>query len=356
MKADRSRPQGGQPAVAKSPSAAAVAMKEHKPGHGPLDAVRIARETIALEIAGLEALAESIDTRFSAVVEMVKACRGRVIVTGIGKSGHIGQKIAATLASTGTPAFFLHAAEAAHGDLGMVGADDVVIAISNSGESTELQAIIEYCRRFRVLLVAMTARPQSALGRHADAILHLPEVVEACPLALAPMTSTTMSLVIGDALAAALIRARNFQRDDFAKFHPAGKLGAQLLRMHEVLDRLPHLKEIPSVSGTALLPEVIAAISKGRRGATAVMDADGRLAGIVTDGDLRRAMTDRGVFDKTAEDIMTRSPREISSDKLAVDALAICEAERLGALFVVEADSRIAGLVDLKGLLSLGIV
>jgi arabinose-5-phosphate isomerase len=335
-----------------NPAAVSVA------GDGALgrDAVRTARETIALEIAGLEALAASIDERFAAVVDMVKACRGRVIVTGVGKSGHIGQKIAATLASTGTPAFFLHAAEAAHGDLGMVGGDDVVIAISNSGESTELQAIIEYCRRFRVLLVAMTARPQSALGRHADALLALPDAVEACPLALAPMTSTTMSLAIGDALAAALIRARNFQRDDFAKFHPAGKLGAQLLRMHEVLERLPQLKEIPSVPRDALVPAVIAAISNGRRGATAVLESDGRLAGIVTDGDLRRAMTDRGVFDRTAEDIMTAHPRQIGADKLAVDALGLCEGERLGALFVVDADGGIAGLVDLKGLLSLGIV
>ncbi|WP_244639951.1 KpsF/GutQ family sugar-phosphate isomerase [Aureimonas glaciei] len=323
--------------------------------HEGIDAMRTARETIALEIAGLEALAASIDERFVAVVDLVKACRGRVIVTGVGKSGHIGQKIAATLASTGTPAFFLHAAEAAHGDLGMVGDDDVVIAISNSGESTELQAIIEYCRRFRVTLVAMTARPASALGRHADALLALPDAVEACPLALAPMTSTTMSLAIGDALAAALIRARNFQRDDFAKFHPAGKLGAQLLRMHEVLERLPHLKEVPSVPRDALLPAVIAAISNGRRGATAVMEADGRLAGIVTDGDLRRAMTDRSVFDRTAADMMTVDPRQIGADKLAVDALALCEAERLGALFV-EADGEIVGLVDLKGLLSLGIV
>ena len=320
------------------------------------EAMRIARETIAIEIAGLEALSQSIDENFAAVVDMVHNCRGRVIVTGIGKSGHVGQKIAATLASTGTPAFFVHAAEAAHGDLGMVGTDDVVIAISNSGESIELQAIIEYCRRFRVTLVAMTARPQSALGRYADGILRLPEAAEACPLSLAPMTSTTMSLVIGDALAAALIRARNFQRDDFAKFHPAGKLGAQLLRLHEVLERLPDLKLVPSVGADALLPEVIASISKGRRGATAVLDADGALAGVVTDGDLRRAMTDRSFFDKTASDIMTAHPRQIAADKLAVDALALCETLRIGAVFVVEEDGRVAGLVDLKGLLSLGIV
>ena len=334
--------------------AAAASTEPMQPG--TTDAVRTARETIATEIAGLEALSASIDGNFAAVVDMVQACRGRVIVTGIGKSGHVGQKIAATLASTGTPAFFVHAAEAAHGDLGMVGADDLVIAISNSGESAELQVIVEYCRRFRVTLVAMTAKPLSALGRHADGILQLPEATEACPLSLAPMTSTTMSLVIGDALAAALIRARNFQRDDFAKYHPAGKLGAQLLRLYEVLDRRPELKAVPQVAPESLVPEVIAAISKGRRGATAVCDPAGRIVGVVTDGDLRRAMTDRSVFDRAAADIMTPHPRQIALDRLAVDAVATCEAHKISALFVTGEDGGIAGLVTLQDLLSLGIV
>ncbi|MBC8128843.1 MAG: KpsF/GutQ family sugar-phosphate isomerase [Rhizobiaceae bacterium] len=320
-----------------------------------IDAVSSARETIAIEIAGLEALAASIDANFAHVVAMVQACRGRVIVTGIGKSGHVGQKIAATLASTGTPAFFVHAAEAAHGDLGMVGADDLVIAISNSGESAELQAMIEYCRRFRVLLVAMTARPDSALGRHADGILRLPEAVEACPLSLAPMTSTTMSLVIGDALAAALIRARNFQRDDFAKFHPAGKLGAQLLRISEVLDRRPEFKEVPSVGPGAGISDIIASISRGRMGATVVLDGGQDIVGIVTDGDLRRAMSDRSVFDRTAAEIMTPDPRRIASDRLAVEALSVCETQRIGTLVVTDADGAAVGMIDIKGLLSLGI-
>lgn len=323
---------------------------------GDRDFVKIARETIATEMAGLSALSDSIDQKFADVVELVQACQGRVIITGIGKSGHVGQKIAATLASTGTPAFFVHAAEAAHGDLGMVGADDLVIAISNSGESIELQVIVEYCRRFRVKLVAMTSRPQSALGRFADGILQLPDAREACPLSLAPMTSTTMSLVIGDALAAALIRARNFQRDDFAKYHPAGKLGAQLLRLYEVLDRRPELRTVPRVGLDSVVPEVIAAISKGRRGATAVCDAAGRLVGVVTDGDLRRAMSDRSVFDKTAAEIMTAAPRQISTDRLAVDAVATCEAHKISALFVIGEDGEIAGLVTLQEMLSLGIV
>ncbi|KQT50820.1 hypothetical protein ASG43_06025 [Aureimonas sp. Leaf454] len=321
----------------------------------PADAIATARQTIATEIAGLQALAGSIDERFVDVVERVRRCRGRVIVTGIGKSGHVGQKIAATLASTGTPAFFVHAAEAAHGDLGMVGMDDLVIAISNSGESTELQAIIEYCRRFHVTLVAMTARPQSALGRNADAILLMPDATEACPLSLAPMTSTTMSLVLGDALAAVLIVARDFRRDDFAKFHPAGKLGAQLLRLFEVLDRRPNLRDVPSVSVDSPMPEVISAISQGQRGITAVYEGE-TFTGVVTDGDLRRAMTDRTIFDKTAADIMSRHPRKIGADRLAVDALALCDAHRISAVFVTDEAGKVAGLVQLKDLLQLGLV
>lgn len=326
------------------------------PDSATADPIAIARQTIAIEIAGLQALAASIDGDFAAVVAMVERCRGRVIVTGIGKSGHIGQKIAATLASTGTPAFFLHAAEAAHGDLGMVGADDLVIAISNSGESIELQSIVEYCRRFGVRLVAMTAQPESALGRYADAILRLPVAEEACPLSLAPMTSTTLCLVIGDALAAALIRVRNFQRDDFAKFHPAGKLGAQLLRLHEFLDRRPDLREVPSVALGTALPEVIAAISRGRRGATAVCNEAGEVVGVVTDGDLRRALADRAIFERTAGEIMTARPRQIGADRLAVDALAMCEEFKISALFVIDADGGIVALVHLQDLLSLGIV
>ncbi|GGD85471.1 D-arabinose 5-phosphate isomerase [Aureimonas endophytica] len=324
----------------------------HEDGLGPIDT---ARRTIEIEIEGLRALAASIDGEFDRVVALIEACEGRVVVTGIGKSGHVGQKIAATLASTGTPAFFLHAAEAAHGDLGMIGGADLVIAISNSGESQELQPVIEYCRRFRVTLVAMTSRPDSSLGRHADAILRLPNAAEACPLSLAPMTSTTMTLVLGDALASALIRVRNFQRDDFAKFHPAGRLGAQLLRMHEVLDRLPHLREVPRVALASPMTDVIAAIGRGQRGATAVYDGE-RFAGVITDGDLRRALDAQPTLDRAARDIMTAKPCSIDAGRLAVDALALCEERRISQLFVTEAGGAIAGLVQLKDLLALGIV
>ncbi|KAB0680650.1 KpsF/GutQ family sugar-phosphate isomerase [Aureimonas leprariae] len=321
-------------------------------GNEPLET---ARQTIAIEIEGLNALAASIDAAFAHVVELIDVCRGRVVVTGVGKSGHVGQKIAATLASTGTPAFFLHAAEAAHGDLGMIGETDIVLAISNSGESAEMQPIVEYCRRFQVRLIAMTAKPDSSLGRYADAVLRLPEAAEACPISLAPMTSTTMSLVLGDALASALMRVRNFQRDDFAKFHPGGKLGAQLLKLHEVLDRMPHLKAMPRVETTSPMTEVIAVISRGQCGATAVYES-GRFAGIVTDGDLRRALEARPTLDQSAADMMTASPLAIGADRLAVDALALCEERRVSAIFVTDADGGICGLVQLKDLLALGIV
>ncbi len=320
------------------------------------DPAAIARQTIETEIEGLHALAASIDGDFARVVRLIEACEGRVIVSGIGKSGHVGQKLAATLASTGTPAFFLHAAEAAHGDLGMIGDADLVIAISNSGESQELQVIVEYCRRFRVTLVAMTARPDSALGRYADAVLRIPDAAEACPLSLAPMTSTTICLVLGDALAAALIRARGFGRDDFAKFHPAGKLGAQLLKLDEVLNRLPHLRDVPRVAAGSPMTEVISAISRGQRGATAVYDGE-RFVGVVTDGDLRRALERQATLDRRAADIMTASPVSIGAGRLAVDALALCEERRISAVFVVdEGDRAVAGLIQIKDLLALGIV
>ncbi|MGE0501528.1 MAG: SIS domain-containing protein [Rhizobiaceae bacterium] len=314
-----------------------------------------ARATIETEIAGLRALGESIDGSFSQAVDLLHDCRGRVIVSGIGKSGHIGQKIAATLASTGTPAFFMHAAEAAHGDLGMIGRDDVVIALSNSGESVELRAIVEYCRRFGVILLAVTARPESTLGRLATLVLRLPEAAEACPLALSPMTSTTMMLVLGDALAAALIRKRDFRSDDFAQFHPAGKLGAQLVKLAELVDRNPFFAAVPSVPEDCEMAGVIVSITDGRRGVTGVRAADGRLVGVITDGDLRRALADRTFFDKRARDIMTRNPRTIRGDRIAVEALAMCERHKISALFVTDDAGAISGLVHLQDLLALGI-
>ncbi|MBJ3776447.1 KpsF/GutQ family sugar-phosphate isomerase [Acuticoccus mangrovi] len=321
------------------------------------DYVQEACNAIEIEINGLKALQASVGPSFTEAIDAILARKGRVVVTGIGKSGHIGRKIAATLASTGTPALFVHATEAAHGDLGMVTDDDIVLAISNSGESIEFQPFLQYCRRFGVTLIAMTARPDSSLGRYADIILELPRAPEACPLSLAPMTSTTLSLVYGDALAAALIRARGFKRTDFAKFHPAGKLGAQLLRMTDLLDMRPHLRSVPHVNHDAPLSEVIATITEGRRGVTAV-NADGRLVGVVTDGDLRRALLQGDIFHKTATEIMGGNPLRIGADHLAVDALSMCERHKVAALFVMGVDrpEEVVGLVHLQDLLSLGIV
>lgn len=323
--------------------------------HSRVDPVAIAKATIATEAAGLAKLAETVGEEFVRVAELIYSGRGRVVVTGIGKSGHIGQKIAATLSSTGTPAYFVHAAEAAHGDLGLVSEDDVVLAISNSGESTELRAIVEYCRRFGVRLVVLTSRPRSTLARLADHVLVLPEAAEACPLSLAPMTSTTMTLVLGDALAAALIRMRGFSSEDFARFHPGGKLGAQLLRISEVLEREPSFADIPTVPEEAGLDEVVATITKGHYGFTAVADAQENIIGIITDGDLRRALSDRSVFERRASEIMTRNPKTIGSDRIAAEALAICEEHKISVLFVTDAEKRIVGLLHLKDLLRLGI-
>ncbi len=320
------------------------------------DAAATARATIETEIAGLKALAATIDGRFTEAVDLIHACKGRVVVTGIGKSGHIGQKIAATLASTGTPAFFMHAAEASHGDLGMISANDVVIALSNSGESTELRAIVEYCRRHpEMTLIAITSKPDSALGRLSDLVLQLPEAAEACPLSLSPMTSTTMMLVLGDALAAALIRKRDFKSDDFARFHPAGKLGAQLVKVAELVDRDPRLASVPTVPEDCDMSRVIVTITDGRRGVTGVTDNQGALIGVITDGDLRRALSDRSIFDKKARDIMSRNPKRIAGDRIAVDALAMCEEHRISSLFVTDDKGEISGLVHLQDLLALGI-
>jgi arabinose-5-phosphate isomerase len=320
------------------------------------EAIDTARLTVEIEMEGLRLLHGTIDGAFAETVERIRRNPGRVIVTGIGKSGHVGQKIAATLASTGTPAFFVHTAEAGHGDLGMIGQKDIVLAISNSGESREFRPLLQYCRRFNVFLVAMTANPQSALGRYADLILTLPAAQEACPLSLAPMTSTTLMMVMGDALAAALIRSRGFRRDDFAKFHPSGKLGAQLLRLAEVMEGRPELQSVPSVDVSAPIVEVIAAITRGRRGVTAVRRGDA-FVGVITDGDLRRSLAERSIFERVAGELMTTNPLRISADHLAVDALAMCERHKVGALFVTaqDDDENIVGLVHLQDLLTLGI-
>ncbi|MFJ5370872.1 SIS domain-containing protein, partial [Bosea sp. CER48] len=283
-----------------------------------------ALRTVATERAGLDtlhdALANGLGQPFAAAVAMIQAATGRVVVSGMGKSGHVGRKLAATLASTGTPAHFVHPAEASHGDLGMVQPEDVVIALSWSGETAELAALVGYTRRFRVGLIAFTSNPESTLGKEADVALVLPKATEACPNGLAPTTSTTMQIALGDALAVALLEARGFSKQDFFVYHPGGKLGAQLKTVESIMHRGT---DLPLIGLDTLLPDVVAMISEKSFGCAVVMDLDGKLAGVVTDGDLRRKATMGGGTSLRARDIMTANPRRIGLGTLAVEALEL---------------------------------
>ncbi|MEN5082091.1 KpsF/GutQ family sugar-phosphate isomerase [Bosea sp. TWI1241] len=314
-----------------------------------------AQRTIATERAGLDALHAAIGSGlagpFAAAVDMIRTAAGRVIVTGMGKSGHVGRKVAATFASTGTPAHFVHPAEASHGDLGMVQPQDVVIALSWSGEAPELSAIVSYTRRFRVGLIAITANADSALGREADVALVLPKAQEACPNGLAPTTSTTMQMALGDALAVALLEARGFSRQDFYTYHPGGKLGAQLKTVATIM----HAGErLPIVGETAAMADVVEMITAKGFGCAIVIDVDGRLTGVVTDGDLRRKLGP-GWGARLARDVMTRDPRRIGPDALAVEALETVNRLRVTALIVADAEARPVGLVHVHDLLALGV-
>jgi arabinose-5-phosphate isomerase len=314
----------------------------------------IARRTIETERAGLAALAAALDgplgAAFEAAIAALAAHKGRVIVTGMGKSGHVGRKMAATFASTGTPAHFVHPAEASHGDLGMIQPDDTILALSWSGETAELRAIVGHARRFRVTLIAITSSAASTLGREADVALILPKAEEACPNGLAPTTSTTMQLALGDALAVALLEQRGFTREDFGVFHPGGKLGAQLKQVREVMhsgDRLP------VVAPEASVAEAVAEISAKGFGCVLVVERDGKLAGIVTDGDLRRKLQpDLMGLPVTA--IMTRNPRSVSPEMLLARTLEIQETHKITALAVVE-NERPVGIVHYLDLLRAGV-
>ena len=315
-----------------------------------------ALRTIATERAGLDALhdalANGLGQPFAEAIAMIRASSGRVIVSGMGKSGHVGRKLTATLASTGTPAHFVHPAEASHGDLGMVQPEDVVIALSWSGEAVELAALVGYTRRFRVGLIAITANAESTLGKEADIALVLPKATEACPNGLAPTTSTTMQMALGDALAVALLEARGFSRQDFFVYHPGGKLGAQLKTVESIMHRGT---DLPLIGLDTLLPDVIAMISDKGFGCAVVMDLDGKLAGVVTDGDLRRKTAMAGGASLRARDIMTANPRRIGLDTLAVEALELVNRSRITALIVVDGEGRPAGLVHVHDLLAMGV-
>jgi arabinose-5-phosphate isomerase len=317
-------------------------------------AIASALRTVATEQAGMAALAEALNNglseAFAHAIELVSAIRGRVIVTGVGKSGHIGAKIAATLASTGTPAFFVHPAEANHGDLGMIAKDDAIIAMSWSGESAELKSIVAYSRRFQIPLIAVTSGETSALAREADVVLTLPRVPEACPHGLAPTTSTLLQLVVGDALAIALLEAREFTPDQFRTFHPGGQLGASLMKVREMM----HSGDsVPLAPVGSALKDAIVTLSKKRFGCVCIIDDAGRLAGIITDGDLARNL-DKNLGGLTVDDIMTRTPKTIDPDTLAGEAIAILDEKRISALVVVE-DGKPVGIVHFHDLLRVGV-
>jgi len=298
------------------------------------------------------ALAEGLDGGFTAAVEALKGVEGRVIVTGMGKSGHIGRKIAATLASTGTPAFFVHPAEASHGDLGMITSKDTVLALSKSGESAELANLIEFTRRFGIPLISMTTGTDNALARAADVALGLPDAPEACPNGLAPTTSTTLALVMGDALAVALLEDRSFTAEDFGQFHPGGKLGARLLKVEDLM----HGKdELPLTTPDAKMADAIISMTQGSFGCVGVQDAKGNLVGIVTDGDLRRKMSAE-LLTRNVADVMTADPRTIGKDALAVEALGLMtmKTPKITGLFVLE-DGKPVGIVHVHDLLRAGV-
>jgi arabinose-5-phosphate isomerase len=317
-------------------------------------AVASALRTLATERDGLailmNAIGDGLGEPFAATVDRIVAAKGRVIVTGMGKSGHVARKIAATFASTGTPSHYVHPAEASHGDLGMVQPDDVIIALSWSGETTELADLIAYAKRFRVSLVAITASATSTLGRQADIRLVLPKAKEACPNGLAPTTSTAMQLALGDALAVALLEARGFTAEHFRVFHPGGKLGAQLKLIRDVM----HVGErLPIVTLGTRMDRTIDEISSKGFGCVIVVAHDGRLAGIVTDGDLRRHLRpDLGTL--LVDEVMTRSPRTIAPDALVATALGVQETKKITALIVAE-DNRPVGLVHYLDLLRAGV-
>ena len=313
-------------------------------------ALRLAQRTFEIEARALLALAARQGEGFARAVQAMLECRGRVVVMGMGKSGHVGRKTAATLASTGTPAFFVHPAEASHGDLGMVMAGDVVLAISNSGESDELAAILPAMRRLGVPRVARTALPDSTLARHADLVLSSAVDEEACPLNLAPTASTTAQMALGDALAVALLDARGFREEDFARSHPGGSLGRKLL-MH-VRDLMRGGDAVPLVAPGASFNELLREMTGKGLGFTAVADGEGRPIGIFTDGDLRR-LIERGADLRAlkAEDVMHRSPRLVRADALAVDAAGVMEAQRITSVLVVDEAGRLVGALNSNDLM-----
>jgi arabinose-5-phosphate isomerase len=315
------------------------------------DDLAVARKVLGLEADGIEALAGSLDGRFSQALDILSDVSGRVVVTGMGKSGHIGRKIAATFASTGTPSQYVHPGEASHGDLGMITEADAVVALSNSGETSELSDLLQHCRRFSIPLIAITSRADSTLDTFATVGLILPAVPEADTMGLAPTTSTTMSLALGDALAVALLNRKGFTASDFQILHPGGKLGRQLLRIRDIMHQG---EEVPLVPETASMTDVVVEMTRKRFGCVGILDAQGALIGVVTDGDLSRNMSE-SVLAKPVTALMTRNPVSTRPEALAMEVLGDMNAKKIGAVFVLEGVKPV-GILHLHDVLRAGIV
>jgi len=313
--------------------------------------LREMRRVLQIEARAVSRMAEQVGHSHAQVLDMLYAAKGRVILTGVGKSGHIAQKAAATFASTGTPAQYVHAGDASHGDLGMIGRDDVCIALSNSGESAELAEIVTYTRRFSIPLIAITGAPRSTLAMHADTVLALPDIPEACPIGVAPTTSTTASLALCDALAVALMVRRGFRSEDFQVFHPGGKLGSALLRVDALMHQGARLPLVPSGSN---MRDWLLAMTAAGFGIMGVMGDDGRLVGVITDGDLRRHMD--GLLDRDVDEVASRAPKTIQIGTLAFEALGMMNAEKITAVFVVDDAQKVVGIVHIHDCLRAGII
>jgi len=318
-----------------------------------MDALERARNVLRIESEAIAALIPRLDARFSEAVQLILRCKGRVAVCGVGKSGQVARKIASTMASTGTPAFFVHAAEASHGDLGMITRGDVLLALSNSGESEELLTILPLVKRQGAALIAMTGEPNSTLARQSDIVLDARVDQEACPHNLAPTASTTAALALGDALAVALLDARGFSAEDFARSHPGGRLGRRLLTL--VSDVMRTGKDVPSVPEGASFSEALLEMSNKRMGMTAIVDSDNRVVGIYTDGDLRRSLANDNPLRldlRTARiaDLMTHSPRTIGQDRLAAAAVEMMERHKVNQILVVDEAGRLAGALNMHDL------
>ncbi|MBI3378399.1 MAG: KpsF/GutQ family sugar-phosphate isomerase [Nitrospirae bacterium] len=319
------------------------------------NSIDIAKKVLKIEADAVAALAEKLDSTFEKAIDIIFKSKGRVVVTGMGKSGLVGKKIAATLASTGTPAFFMHPAEASHGDLGMVTSDDVIIAISNSGETAELSGLIPFLKRFNVSLIAMTGSLNSTLAKSADVHLDVSVKEEACPLGVVPTASTTAALAMGDALAVALLVKRGLKQEDFAFFHPGGNLGKKLFI--KVKDLMHTGDALPFVSPETEMIKAVVEISSKRLGVAIVSDAGKKIFGVLTDGDIRRGIEKWGkeFFDMKAGEVMTKNPKTISEDELAVKALSIMETHSITSLAVPDADGKAIGVIHLHDILKQGI-